>query len=254
MEKDFTQVIYKRLLLSVIEAGYSYNTFERFILGHNLSGKSIILRHDVDRRPQNALKLAIIEHSFGIKASYYFRIVKESYDESIIKEIVSLGHEIGYHYEDLSLTKGNYETAIRNFQSNLEKLRAFYPVKTICMHGSPLSKIDNRLIWQKYNYRDYGIIGEPYFDLDFNEILYLTDTGRRWNGQNVSIRDKVISNFDYDIKTTNELIQKIEEDALPNKIMINVHPHRWFDNSYLWIRELIFQNVKNYIKFIIAYN
>ena len=59
------------------------------------------------------------------------------------------------------------------------------------MHDSPLSKYDNRLLWKYYNYRDYGIIGEPYFDIDFNDVFYLTDTGRRWDGEKVSVRDKV---------------------------------------------------------------
>jgi hypothetical protein len=35
-----------------------------------------------------------------------------------------------------------------------------------------------------------GIIGEPYFDVDFSKMLYLTDTGRRWDGGIVSVRDK----------------------------------------------------------------
>jgi len=84
-----------------------------------------------------------------------------------------------------------FQLAICDFERNLEKLRKFYPVKTICMHGSPLSEWDNRLIWEKYNYRDFGIIGEPYFDVDFGEVFYLTDTGRRWDGDEVSVRDKV---------------------------------------------------------------
>ena len=36
-----------------------------------------------------------------------------------------------------------FELAIDDFQLNLEKLRKLYPVKTVCMHGSPLSKISN---------------------------------------------------------------------------------------------------------------
>ena len=44
-----------------------------------------------------------------------------------------------------------------------------------------------------YDYRDYDIIGEPYFDLDFDEFFYLTDTGMRWNAGRFSIRDKVNS-------------------------------------------------------------
>jgi len=61
------------------------------------------------------------------------------------------------------------------------------------MHGSPLSKWDNRDLWKRYNYRDFGIIGEPYFDVNFDKVLYLTDTGRRWDGEGVSVRDKVTS-------------------------------------------------------------
>ena len=77
-----------------------------------------------------------------------------------------------------------------SFRENLEKLRRVVPVETICMHGSPLSKYDNRKLWEKYDYRDFGIIGEPYFDVNFEEVLYLTDTGRRWDGDSVNIRDK----------------------------------------------------------------
>ena len=57
-------------------------------------------------------------------------------------------------------------------------------------HGSPRSRWDNQKIWQKYDYKKLGIIGEPYFDIDYNQVFYLTDTGRRWDGWKVSVRDK----------------------------------------------------------------
>ncbi|MBA7530624.1 hypothetical protein ES705_22833 [subsurface metagenome] len=81
--------------------------------------------------------------------------------------------------------------AIESFQKNLETLRKIAPVKTICMHGSPLSKWDNRNLWEKYDYKAFGIIGEPYYDVDYSKVLYITDTGRKWNNQSVSVRDKV---------------------------------------------------------------
>ena len=84
-----------------------------------------------------------------------------------------------------------FELAICDFRLNLEKLRELCLVKTICMHGSPLSKLDNRDLWKRYSYRDFGIIGEPYVDVDFKEVLYLTDTGRRWDGDAFNMRDKV---------------------------------------------------------------
>lgn len=73
------------------------------------------------------------ENESGINGSYYFRIVPKSYNESIIKEIAESGHEIGYHYEDLPLAKGNIDKAYDSFYRNLEVFRKLYPVKTICM-------------------------------------------------------------------------------------------------------------------------
>ena len=141
-----------------------------------------------------------------------------------------------------------FESAIDDFRLNLEKLRELYPVKTICMHGSPLSKWDNRDLWKKYDYRDYGIIAEPYFDLDFKDVFYITDTGRSWNNASSSVRDRVKSSFDIAIQSTSHLIALAEQNALPHQIMINTHPQRWTDNPVEWVKELVWQNVKNVVK------
>jgi len=244
--QDFTLTTYKILLQEILASGYSFQTLQDFI--SNPEGSTVILRHDVDRLAENALVIAKIEKDAGIKASYYFRIVKESYDENIIRQIADMGHEIGYHYENLTTCGGDLRLSIDDFRLNLEKLRKLYPVKTICMHGSPLSKWDNRDLWKRYNYRDYGIIAEPYFDVDFGEVFYLTDTGRSWNNSTSSLRDKVNSKFDIKIKDTNHLIEKIQNNELSDKIMINVHPQRWTDNSVEWMKELVWQNVKNVVK------
>ena len=141
-----------------------------------------------------------------------------------------------------------FELAICDFRLNLEKLRKLYPVKTICMHGSPLSKWDNRDLWKRYNYRDFGIIAEPYFDVDFDEVLYLTDTGRSWNNSSSSVRDRVKSSFDIAIRNTAHLMELIEKNALPRHVMINTHPQRWTNKPLPWVKELVWQNVKNVVK------
>lgn len=245
---DFTLSIYEELLSSVVKCGYKISTFKKFLLDNNGIKKIIILKHDVDKNPLNSLQKAKIEREFNIKSSYYFRCVPRSYNEKIISEIVELGHEIGYHYEDLAIAKGDYEIAIRNFEENLNALRALYPVETICMHGSPLSKWDNKKLWEKYNYKDFGIIADPNFDLDFNEIFYLTDTGRAWNNNSVSVRDKVISNFSFNFNSTEDIIAALKNDTMPKKIMINTHPQRWSDNYFEWYSELFMQSIKNVIK------
>ena len=62
------------------------------------------------------------------------------------------------------------------------------------------------------------------------------------------MRDKVNSKFDITIKDTNHLIQKVQNNELPDKIMINVHPQRWNDDYVPWVKELVVQNFKNVTK------
>ena len=101
MKRDFTKYMYESLLKLLLNKGYAIRTFEQY-LSDNKINKFVILRHDVDKKPENALIMAQLENQFGIKASYYFRIVKHSNDPKIIESIAELGHEIGYHYEDLN--------------------------------------------------------------------------------------------------------------------------------------------------------
>jgi len=259
---DFTQTTYKNLLETLSAKKYSFHTFQEYLHSHKQSSNNsvILLRHDVDRLPNNSLNLAILENSHGINGSYYFRVVPESYELDIMQKIANMGHEIGYHYEDVDLVIKNSGLTIKNendreklidlayesFSKNLEMLRKNFNIKTICMHGSPRAKYDNKIIWEKYSYKDLGILGEPYFDIDFNEFAYFTDTGRRWNGHKVSIRDKVDSKYKFDLKTTQEIIDNI--DQLPNKIMFTIHPERWHDKPLPWMKELVLQNVKNVVK------
>jgi len=245
--------MYANLLKSLIDKDYKIVPLKQYCNKKNSSDidRIVIIRHDIDKKPENALELANIESKLGLKTSYYFRMVKQSFNEDIIKQISDLGHEIGYHYEDLSLAKGNFENAIKLFEENLNKFREICEIKTICMHGSPLSKWDNRSIWKKFDYHDFGIIGEPYFDVDFNDVFYITDTGRRWNGDEVSIRDKVTKSFNQRYKTTQQIINSIILDNFPSKVMMTTHPQRWSDNYLEWLREYFSQNTKNVAKYFL---
>ncbi|MCJ7448578.1 MAG: hypothetical protein MUO72_12890 [Bacteroidales bacterium] len=290
---DFTLTSYRSLTGSLIQQGFTFQTFEEFIT--KPAKRVIVLRNDVDKLPGNSLIFAKIQHELGLRGTYYFRVVKESWDEGIIKQIAGMGHEVGYHYEDLGATaqrlKGTTDKeeivkiAIENFSKNLKRLRELAPVKTICMHGSPMSRWDSRLLWEYYDYRDYGIIGEPYFDVDFSSMLYLTDTGRSWRGGSVSVRDKGLGirdkglgeevykdwkvkpmsgslmnmtpesiNFQnrYKFMSTSEIIRAAKGGRLPGGMMITFHPQRWTDKPIPWLKELIWQNVKNEGKYFLV--
>lgn len=241
---DFTIKIYTLLLDELKSRGYGFQSVVDWCL--KPQSRIVMLRHDVDLRNWAALRLAKLEHSMGINSTYYFRMTKQSYDRGIIKEIAGLGHEIGYHYEDLTSADGDQERAITAFQNNLAKLRELYPVQTICMHGRSGSQYDNRDLWKKYDYRDFGILCEPYVDLDYKRVLYLSDTGRRWNGFKVSLRDRVDSGYDFDFSTTKDVIGNITK--LPDQILITAHPEQWTDNLPEWLFVKLFAFAHTFYK------
>ena len=253
---DFTLKIYRKLLVTLQHKGYQFLTFEQYcsMATAERPERYVVLRHDVDLKAKNSLATAQVEHELGICASYYFRVVPESNQPDIIRAIADLGHEIGYHYEDMAIANGDTEQALAHFEKQLAYFRQYYPVATICMHGAPTSQWDGRELWKHYDYRKYGIIGEPYFDVDFSQVFYLTDTGRRWDGYKVSVRDKIPQYQDqwtaqgWVYRRTQHIIKAAQQSQLPSRIMITTHPQRWNQRLLPWIGELVMQSIKNTIK------
>ncbi len=243
---DFTLNIYRRLLIILQASGYTFQTFAEF--SRNPAAQAVVLRHDIDKLPDNALRMARLEGELGVVGSYYFRIVPAVWDERVMQRIVALGHELGYHYEDLTITRGDHQLAIRHFAEQLARLRRITPVVTACMHGSPLSRHDNRDLWKTYDYRDFGIIAEPYFDVDFHQVFYLTDTGRTWKNTSASLRDRVDSGFALAVTSTRHCIDLAARRQLPAQLMLTIHPQRWHDRRGPWLKELLGQQVKNLLK------
>ena len=245
---DFTIKKYKELISALKDAGYEFVTYAEYCEGLR-ADKLVVMRHDVDRSVERARRLAEVENEMGVKVSYYFR---EKFIGDDVVCIASLGHEVGYHYEELVTEKGDVERAYVRFMRNVCALRELVDVKTITMHGAPTSRFDSKEMWRVCDYKKLGLIGEPQFDVDWNDMFYLTDTGRSWNG--VSRRDKVVEfkliweAKGWVYKTTDDVIKVVRNGSFPNRVMMTTHPQRWADNIWEWMRELVVQRVKNIIK------
>ena len=257
---DFTLETYKSLLLILQKERYTFMTFEQYCQQQpEPDSRVVVLRHDVDLKAANSAQTAVLESELGIKASYYFRIIKESAVPEVMNLVTAFGHELGYHYEDMTLAEGDKEKAYWLFKEHLEFFRHFYPVKTICMHGAPTSAYDGRDLWRDgYDYHQDGIIGEPYFDMDFDKAMYLTDTGRRWDGYQVSLRDKVPQQErwiqeELTFHSTEDIIRWLKQCQPKTNIMITTHPQRWSDDTLEWLSEYISQTIKNTIKRILVW-
>lgn len=255
--RDFTLKKYESLLQTIKSTDYTVSTVYDFL--KSPPKKCIIVRHDVDRAINRNLDMARLEHRYGIRSTYYFRHVEETFKPDAIVLIARMGHEIGFHYEVMDKANGDSKRAIEIFQKELDELRkvteGITEIHTVCMHGNPLKAWSNRDLWNKYDFRDFGIAGEPYFSIDYNKVFYLTDTGRTWADRKIRVKDTIERSgagtstchtgaSPNAISSTDDVIQLIQSQKVP-QICLLIHPNRWCDDYGGWAKELLFQNIKN---------
>jgi hypothetical protein len=240
---DYTLDKYDKLCNAIVLSKYTCVPVASYLQLEPKNKSYIIMRHDIDRTPQRALEIAKVEHKYNISGTYYFRAQRGTYAPDIMDKIVSLGHEIGFHYETVDKCKGDLEAASELFKKELANFRRRYEVRTVCAHGNPLTKYDNKDIWKTIRLDDMRLLGEAFLALDFNKFAYFSDSGRTWlknKSQKMQGKDDVNTAFEYmRPKCTDDVINIIKDGKLPN-ICILTHCERWskdimsFSSRYLF--------------------
>lgn len=250
--RDFTLAAYERYLRAIKSSYSNILRFDEFFRTNPKPESFCLIRHDVDRRPKKALQMARLEKTLQVHSTYYFRTKRHVFKPEIIRQISSLGHEIGYHYETLSDTHGDLDAALRDFECNLKKLREIVPVKTVSMHGSPLSTIDNRDMWRDRNshrllVEEYSILGEIYLDIDYSDIGYISDTGRNWSHLKFTVRDYVNPAPALSFGNSAHLYSYLQSNPIP-RLVFQVHPERWANDTLEYHMIFCFDCITNIAK------
>lgn len=212
---------YRKFLDTALAAGWNFFTVNEYLRTSRPEEPFVVLRHDIDRKLESAVKMAAIEANRDIGATYYFRT--STFDPKTAQSLEDQGHEIGYHYEDFVKTGGDHRAAHERFEANLEQFRQHVDVTTVCSHGNPLSPYTNTDMWTDgFDFEDYDLLGEAYLSMDYTDrrptnLLYLSDTGRDWNLE--------LSTFG-SVRTTDDVSALIDERAYDRLYML-VHPCRW---------------------------
>lgn len=104
----FTVDGYRALLAYLLGQSYRALTFDAIAQPNAATGRSIVIRHDVELDLAAALITASVEHEFGIVATYFicptspfFNILSRN-GRRLISQIAALGHQIGVHAELVS--------------------------------------------------------------------------------------------------------------------------------------------------------
>ncbi len=231
--------MYEQLLEAGLDAGYEHITVREYLSDESLPERFIIHRHDVDRKAENALAMARLEAKHGISATYYVRSIKKTFKPRLIKQLHELGHEVGYHYEDMDRADGDLEAAHLSFEAELARLRTLVPVETVCMHGNPLTAHDNRDMWESRDFDTYDLLGEAYLSMDFVDVTYYSDTGRTWEDGDLKVKDNPVgeSTKATQVGSTPQLIQQLRTGNETRYCLLS-HPNRWADTVGEYLIEL----------------
>ncbi len=252
MNPDFTLKTYAKLCRTLQGLSCSVMTVKEFIDSGQPQDFVVVLRHDVDRAVESAVKMAKLEADYDMRSTYYVRMTPGAFKPAEIRELASLGHDVGYHYECLSRAKGDVARAIQIFERELDEFRQIVSVDTISMHGSPLSPWNNLDIWNSCDYRKFGIAGELGITIDYSNLYYFTDTGRSWDAGRYNIRDHTPSlKHHKQIYHTDDLIGFLETCG-DTPVFINAHPNRWADTRAGWWVGTVSDYIINQIKWLIS--
>lgn len=182
MPCTFTFQHYGNCLKKARKLGFSFQTLAE----HNAKpakGKLLLLRHDVDFSPPNALRFAEVENAAGVKSTFFVRMHSKHYDAlkphtlKMLEKIRDLGHEIGLHQEVLDYAKesgGDPEKIMREDKKKLEKALGI-EITGVSSHGD-FTGIDNSGFWKTRNPKDYG------FDYDafVSDCFFSSDSLGKW--------------------------------------------------------------------------
>ena len=248
----FTYKLWEKFCKTLNERGLNSVT-AKYVLDNNLNEKYVVLKHDVETKVKNALKLAQIEANYGHYGSYYVQayLLENKENLDMLNKIKELGHEVSYHYDVMDFAKGDLDLAIKEFEKNKTVFEEnnFY-LSTLCQHGNPVMErvgyTSNRDFFRsqrvKSLYPNMCDIMVNFKEKADTEYTYFSDAGHRFNLIFDPINNDVIKSDDKNlpIDDMDEIIGYIEKE----NCIVSMHPHRWEKNaiSYCfkgWIFKII---------------
>jgi len=244
---SFWHADYQQIVEALLATGKPVGGVADFLRAVD-KNRRIILRHDVDRLAGKAVDLARLEAGLGVCSTYYFRAsASGSFSRTAIGAIAALGHETGYHYEDLSFCKGNKGAAQERFFRNLDTLRRLAPCTTVSMHGAPLSKFHNQALLTVDDLGRARLLGDAVTGIEPFLPYYLTDTGGTWLAQ-ANLRDRVGKAWPAEaLPTAMPAFRKFVAEA-SRPLYISTHPERWSKSFPGYMRSKTVDLLANTVK------
>ena len=177
MDSNFDLNSYGNMISKIQNLGYKIVFFEDL----EIHAAHLILRHDIDISLESALKMATFEASKNLHSTYFILLRSNFYNifssvaTKIIKEILSLGHKIGLHF-DHSIYKNLDSASIDKYcEKECYAIESWFNIQINSISFHKPSKYLLSL--------DKNIAGRinTYHSTYFKKILYCSDSRGNWH-------------------------------------------------------------------------
>ena len=200
----FAYDCYRDFLETLVDAARRFRGFD-----DSIEAGDVLLRHDVDLSIQGAKEMARIESEAGVRSTYFLLVSSPLYNpveretRQAIREIDSLGHEIGLHFSTHAYWPEGEEPDESQLRTYVENERGVLDgivpdlADTVSFHIPPDWVLNRR----------FDGIPSTYEPAYFSQVDYCSDSRQRW-------RD--------DPPLT---------DGIPDKLQVLTHPSLWGDSE-----------------------
>ena len=226
-KEDFSTENYK-YFIEFISKNYSSVFFNEY--DSKKQKQIVLLRHDIDYSLSSSLRLAKIEHHFGLKSTFFVNMHSEFYNffekDSIanLKEILKLGHSIGIHFDSTFWNLKDEVELVKNLTFEKAIIDEALGIKVNCFSfHNPTEFV---LSFKKDTYA--GIIN-TYSNRFMNEFKYCSDSNGYWRHERM---------FD--------VVESLNHDRLH----LLTHPG-WWTSEIKYPREKIYSIINERAQFIL---
>ena len=207
------------------ELGFAFIRFQDFLPGcPTLPDRYIALRHDIDFAPGYSLQMAEMEHAAGIASAYFVLVDGQFYNPvqrvvSQIRQIRSLGHEIGLHFALSSAADSDIGKEVA-FRGQVLSAIAGAPVRSFSQHDPVNAGFATVTLPPDH----YPCVDVSQVIRD-HDLLYVSDSAMMWRHHTFETA--------------------LEENR---NLCLLAHPHSWFhpqDDYVAMIREFESREVES---------
>jgi hypothetical protein len=182
----FTYMYYEKVIYKILSNGFNVCNYH----DHKTIEKPCILRHDVDYDVHKAEEFATFESSLGknISSTYFFLLTSDFYNVFSLKtlraieHIISLGHEVGLHFDETKYSINNDEGLYKEFVD--EELYLLGKALGTTIRVVSMHRPSNYTLERNLNFKNAV---NSYSDEFFKNFKYVSDSRMNWKEDIISI-------------------------------------------------------------------